>query len=543
MKTHGRGFTLIEILGALAIGAVLIVGLLQLVLASMQDTKSQQAAQHQQRVSAAAAKYIAANQATLLAAATDTVPARVTLAQLQAAGLLSAAQAATNAYGQTPCLLVLQPQPGQLEGLVVTEGGPAPIPEKELPFVAANAGPGGGYIPYGASLIAQGAYGAWRVPETQMSHYLSANCSGTTATAGALASAVFYEAATTADFVYRNSVPGHPELNRMTTPLHMAAVAVEGDASDPLCVAADPSTQGRIAIDAVGRVLSCQAGTWKAQGSAFWKDPVATFADLPTGAGNNPGDVRMVTGLARGFTWDGAAWRALAVDENGNFSVPGVSAANYLRVDSVEVAGTACATAGLVTKDAQGALLSCQSGQWRTMSSAELAYTETGSSIIMKSNYLSYPPGTSFYAGAFSYDAPDDTVSAVIERDVHPAKDGLIIANVSADMARGTSTTPGDELQFSMLVDVVDQDSGALIARTRAMSPKLVDDESVLAATLSKAVPKNVNGYKFLITLLWTTYTGSYAGNFYHRANYINAAGHVQELTPAQVNWSLDLTY
>jgi hypothetical protein len=56
-------------------------------------------------------------------------------------------------------------------------------------------------------------------------------------------------------------------------------------------------------------------------------------------------------------------------------------------------------------------------------------------------------------------------------------------------------------------------------------------------------VPKNVLGYRFRMTMAWTTFKGSYAGNFYNRANYLNAGGHVVEQTPLQIGWSLDLTY
>jgi len=537
-----RGFTLLEMLAALAVGAVLTVGLVQLVLASMEDSKGQQAAQHQQRVAAAAGKYVAANHAALAAAATATTPAKVTVAELQAGGFLPASHAPANAYGQTPCLLVLQPAPGKLEALLVTEGGPAPIAEKELAFVAANAGPGGGYITVAKPPAAQGAFGSWLVPAAELAHYLSASCSGTPAASGQLATALFYESAATGDFVYRTSVPGHPELNRMTTPLHMAAVAVEGDAADPRCVAADASTYGRIAVDAAGRVLSCQAGTWKGQGSGFWKDPVAAFADLPA-LDNTGGDVRMVTSLSRAFTWDGAAWKALAVDENGNFSVPGISGGKYLQVTSTETAGAVCTPDGLISKNSAGLILTCQSGKWSTPSSAELAYTETGGSVVMKSNFLAYPAGTVFYAGPFVYDAPEDTVAAVIERDLLPAKDGQIISNVNADMNVGTTTSPTDSVQFTLIVEVVNRDTGAVIATNKAMSPKVVNDQAALAVTLSKAVPKNVSGYRFRMTVLWTTFKGSFAGNFYNRANYVNAAGAVTEMTPLQLNWSIDLTY
>src|SRR5687767_15085116 len=125
MNIRPRGFTLIEMLAVLAVAALLAVGLAQLVLSAMEDSKGQQAGQHQQRITAAAARYLAANHATLASIATATAPARVTVAELQAAGFLSSAIEAANPYGQTPCMLVLQPTPGKLEALLVTEGAGA----------------------------------------------------------------------------------------------------------------------------------------------------------------------------------------------------------------------------------------------------------------------------------------------------------------------------------------------------------------------------------------------------------------------------------
>jgi hypothetical protein len=92
-------------------------------------------------------------------------------------------------------------------------------------------------------------------------------------------------------------------------------------------------------------------------------------------------------------------------------------------------------------------------------------------------------------------------------------------------------------------VDLINKDTGAVIATTRAMSQKVVNDETTLAATLSKAVPKNTNGYRYRMSVEWTTFKGSSSGAIYHRANYLNAAGKVVEQTPLSIGWSLDLTY
>ena len=369
-----RGFTLVEVLGALAIGVVMMVGLVALIARSMDDTKGQQASLHQAQVTAAAAKYIRQNYDTLRTAATATNAVAVTVAQLKAARLLSDSFVATNSYGQTACVLVLQPDPGKLEALVVTEGGAQAIPVKDIGAVAAHAGAGAGYVSHEAPLHAVGSFGSWNMPAAVLANYTSASCSGTPVGAGRLANAIFFDGPDTADFVYRGKVDGHPELNRMTTPLHMAAVATEGDTADPLCVAGDPSTQGRIAADAGGAVLSCQAGAWKRQGSAFWREPVDSFAVLPA-ADNHVGDARMVTDVSRAFTWSGTAWLPFAVDQNGNLSVPNTASAGMVQINTTVVNNTGCPTAGLIARNAQGLPLVCTNGTWRSLLETRITTT------------------------------------------------------------------------------------------------------------------------------------------------------------------------
>src|SRR5947209_2495041 len=98
-----------------------------------------------------ACKYISANYAALSALATATTPVAIpvnTLKGIPAGSIpyLSSSFTATNSYGQTPCVLVLQPSAGKLDALVVTEGGSS-MGAQSLAYAAANSGQGGGYIP------------------------------------------------------------------------------------------------------------------------------------------------------------------------------------------------------------------------------------------------------------------------------------------------------------------------------------------------------------------------------------------------------------
>lgn len=335
-----RGIALIEVLAALAIGALLMAGLAGLVQQWLDDLKGQQSAYHQAQVVQATRNYLAANAA--LVASQTPAPGTVvplTLAQLRAGGLLPAGFGERNPYGQGSCVLVRQPDPvshpGRFDALIVTTGGEA-IPAKDLAAVAMQAGDGGGYIGADTPGTARGA--SWQLATGP---YRGVACpggaaalQGTAADAGHLVSNVFHDGASqqAADYLYRNAVPGRPEVNRMNTPLRLggAAVAVAGAA----CLNGAGLAEPGIAVDGATRaLLTCAAtGTWTLPSS--WKEPVATYAalaPLATGPTTAVGDVRMVTALKRAFAFDGAGWVALAVDQDGNLEVPGSASAAVLR--------------------------------------------------------------------------------------------------------------------------------------------------------------------------------------------------------------------
>ncbi|WP_158590539.1 shufflon system plasmid conjugative transfer pilus tip adhesin PilV [Noviherbaspirillum cavernae] len=373
MNSTQRGITLIETLGALAIGTLMVIGLTAMIDRSMEETKGQQAAMYQSQVTEAARRYIATN-STDIKNGTPT-PASVhaiSIADLKKGDFLPASFSEKNAYNQDTCLLVRQPTSDKFEALVVGFGG-EPIPEREIPAVAAAAGKGGGYISEASHMVAQGP--SWRM---NTAAYIS-QCkvgtvpvvrnvlTGATSDAGHLVSSIFQDAQTTGDFLYRNEVSNRPDLNRMSAPIHMApgtaAQATEGE-TDDRCK--DASHNGKIAVDAFGRILSCQGGVWKGYANGFWKDPVDKFELLPD-TGNSIGDVRLAKDKGRAFSWNGLKWVGLAVNENGDLIVDNKLTANYVSLNKVEVKNEACAPDGLLARDGTGMLLTCRSGSWRSM--------------------------------------------------------------------------------------------------------------------------------------------------------------------------------
>lgn len=437
MNRQQRGFTLHEIIGALAIGSMMLVGLTAMINSTLADTRAQQAALHHSRVAEAATKYVTDHYSTLLTAAppagtNGVAPGVITLATLRTGGYLANSFADTNPYGQTHCVLLRQPAPNQIDALIITQGGNQ-IPRADLAYVATNAGRGAGYISYDTPTAASGVFGSWTQPLTAATHD-AVGCSATAGTpAGHLATAYFYNGPgqLPADFLYRNRVNGRDELNQMTTPVQMLYQAPINQ-SDSLCVAGDPSTYGRIAVDANNTIMSCQLGVWRLHGAGTWRGTVASHAALPT-TDNLVGDVRIATGgtsANRAFTWNGTSWIALAVDQNGNLNVPETLTAknatlterlttNDVSLERVVVVNTACDRNGLIARDASGSLLSCKSGTWRDFSqlnvtqiySRQFEYTGLEGSTMTASLDLNNPatfgvatlPARPYFVTGFSH--------------------------------------------------------------------------------------------------------------------------------------------
>lgn len=330
MKRNEHGFTLIELLASLAIGAAMLLGLTAMVDTSIKDVKAQQAAAYQAQVTDAAAKYISENYGALATAANTTVTTAIPMSTLVASGFLPNGFQATNAYGQTPCLLFRADTRTSgantvyvLNALVVTEGSAAQrIPDGEISVVAANAGKGGGAITARTPNVARGAFGSWQIDGTTsptLADFQSVSCSSNAAGQGSLASALFFDGPDQllTEYLYRSAIPGRPELNQMNTPLRLgsAAVVAEGTACDTSAAA--------LAADASNNLMYCDSGTGNWAPMTMWKAPMPSYAALTALTNPTVGEVRMISDLKRAFTYTGSGWTALAVDQDGNLRVPG----------------------------------------------------------------------------------------------------------------------------------------------------------------------------------------------------------------------------
>lgn len=445
------GFTAIELMVVLivAVGALTWGG--DAYNTYIDNLENQSAAQHASKVRDAAQKYIKDNNASIQAVATATAPASITIAMLQSTGNLDPSFGATNSFGQSYSIKVLQPTAGKLQALILTAGGSA-IPELSIRRIAQLIGAQGGYVSSANTAVATGSYSTWSTP-------LPGNY-GVSPGAGHLAVALFFaDSGTVSDYLYRNAVSGRADLNTMNTPIIMSSVQTSGNAC---------TDTGAIARDTNGAVLSCQGGTWKSQGSAYWQDSVANYAGLPACTASIAWSTRVAqvptvgTG-PRAYTCDGFVWQPLGVDNSGNLLIPGAltvsggatfngamtlgnaaadaitingtatanngltigngtaaTASNTLVVNRTATEGGACSPNGAVARDAVGLLLSCQSSVWRGLGGSgfnglyTVAFNGSCQAINPLTGACSCPAGSvarragTFYLNGFWSSQPDN---------------------------------------------------------------------------------------------------------------------------------------
>lgn len=289
-----------EILGvlfAVLVGILILPKFAHYQQISNDNARATTTAQQQKQLAAAATTYIQQNTVAVQAAATSTAPAVITVAMLQGVGILPASFAATNPYGQTWQVEVLQPTAGNLQTLVMSTGGTA-LADKQAVKIAAIVGAAGGFIPQndsgtypGGSANAYGSFAGWTVPTTNY----------TSVTGGHLAALLtFNNGQLVSPYLYRNAVPGQPWLNRMATAIDMqannlnnagqvntatlaatsnatvggtlgvtgVATAAKVQLNDVVVAGAACASNGLIAQDSAGFILSCQSGVWAKQASS-----------------------------------------------------------------------------------------------------------------------------------------------------------------------------------------------------------------------------------------------------------------------------------
>jgi len=396
------GFTLIELLVVLIVSILVLIGIATQLQRYAEGLAAQAAAQHAATVRKAAKAYIADNYATLVASAGPSTPATIAPATLASGGYLPAGFSATNGYGQSFTVKVIEPTANRLEAIVLTTGGDT-LDGQNLRNIANLIGVDGGYVVTGgASAVANGAYGGWSRDLTPF---------GGAAGNGKIAVALFVtEASTQDDYLHRSATAGRPEFNRMNTAVDMnsndvnnarnvaaANVAASGEvlaneialgsnryggATYPYETISLPAGRNlRFNIGGAERAVLAGDGTFTALGNLvttgniignvvttneayvngwFRSQGNGGWYSSAYGGGWHMTDPTWIRAYNGKNVYTSGQMRAGSMRSDGRTEV-----GEFLDLQGVAVVDAGCAPNGLVGREADGSALNCVNGIWK----------------------------------------------------------------------------------------------------------------------------------------------------------------------------------
>ena len=402
---------ILGVLFASLVGLLMIPTYMHFEAMAIDNAKAATTAQQMQQVSQAARAYIQANYSAVEANSTASSPATITVSMLQNTGYLPNAFSAANPFGQLWQVQVLQPTPGQLQALVLTQGG-TQIGQVQAPMIAAQAGAQGGFVPYNGQYgtlndtVAHGAYAGWQV---SMSGYTNPG-------PGHLAALLaFNNGNLENNYLYRVAVPGQPGLNTMQTNLNMGANSVnnanEVNAQSETLAGGQPNGQpGALQIGSNYYYGDSSNAAVRTPGSFYIQNQngsgpaqiaevsnVWGSGELQGGYINSTGDVNAQYNSTanNAFSMDNGSWWANNAGDSsqsgnlwasGNINTPGFYANNNgyagttdtFTVGNRVILGTAfgganigwgCSPNGEIAANANGSgqVLACQGGSWQAM--------------------------------------------------------------------------------------------------------------------------------------------------------------------------------
>lgn len=374
-----RGFMAVELMFVIiAISLLSAIGARHL--ASRMDSQNYQiAAQQQQVVADAAARYIKDNFNAVLAAATPTTPAQITVEMLRNTRYLPEGFSATNAFGQGFLALARSPVPDQLESILITTGGEN-IDEIGTREIAENLGGTGGFIPANNSTIVQGIRGGWQIT---LSNF------GISPGVGHTASALFLQDGSLAnDYLYRNAIPGKPELNRMNTALDMGNSDVNNAAH--IKASGSVTAAGEISASTARMSGETYTGNWfRTQGDSGW------YSEKWAG-GWYMSDTNWIRAYGDKGVYTQGQVRAGTLTSEGRAEV-----GEYLQLVGLATENAACSPNRLIGLDSAGAVLSCQSGLWKSTRAGPGKLANAGSfwGSVTRTNTASTPVYVTAYGG------------------------------------------------------------------------------------------------------------------------------------------------
>ncbi|MEJ0003026.1 MAG: hypothetical protein WDN30_04695 [Pararobbsia sp.] len=339
-----------------------------------------------------------------------------------------------------------------------------------------------------------------------------------------------------ADFLYRVGVPGDPAANTMQVPVVLAQQTDYAACTQP----------GSIAADAAGNVLDCGGGIWTPQASFHWREPVANAAALSSvSAASHQGDVRTTLATNRAYTFDGASWQALAVDEAGN-----------LALGNAQTLGAACPASAsgttLVSTDAEGRVLSCRNGSWQAQDEINPQSVATDTDCAIEVGQpgatdfnCSAAPGTPSFNSAMGY------WQSIVTRSVPvlPANGALSVyawvhmtdAFVTSCPSGPLDLSDGAGAYATLLVELVNLDNNATVASVVNQSSRIIGDLANVNVNLTHAIPRNNSGYAVRLTTFWIVFAGVDPTSF--RSSYCGTGNNIVPTSGVVTSWNINPMY
>ncbi|HGC1890801.1 TPA: shufflon system plasmid conjugative transfer pilus tip adhesin PilV [Escherichia coli] len=362
MKKTDKGVSLLEVLLVIGIMVMVIPKVYENIENHLNNVRWQNAAEHANTYNTAVRNYVADNASTLLA---GSLPKTITPATLIQKGYLKSGFSESN-FGQSYITgIAKNSKTSRLEALTCSNGGQS-LSEAGMRSVASMIEGLGGYI--NSSKQAIGAGSGWS--DTPSNYGL--NCA-----TGHIAMALVGADLQESDRLYRYSITNRPDLNRMHTAIDMNSNNLNNVGT----------LNGNAA--ALSGDISARNGTFS---GAISGNTATTNGDITSNNGwlvtkNSKGWMNSTYG--GGWYMSDSSWLR-SVNNKGIYTGGQVKGGTvradgrlytgeYLQLEKTATAGASCSPNGLVGRDSTGAILSCQSGVWRTSGSSNGSYSNLGS--------------------------------------------------------------------------------------------------------------------------------------------------------------------
>ncbi len=171
------------------------------------------------------------------------------------------------------------------------------------------------------------------------------------------------------DYLYRNAVPNHPELNAMNTDLGMGNHNINNAGS--ITASGNVTANGDLTARNVTASANVNAATANVTGETYTGGWFRTRGDTgwyseKWGGGiyqNSPDWVQVYNN--KNFSTGGQLWGGKITSTGKITAYDRIATNEYISVGGLATEGAACSDRTLIAKSATGLTLSCQSGVWK----------------------------------------------------------------------------------------------------------------------------------------------------------------------------------